>query len=769
MSLDEMASARRRDREALRIASDGRIVLQPATRERIRSSRGIFGLGTGAGRAGVVVALLWAASVGYAADVQLATRPWLQFLSRDSAAVHFETDAAVAAVVEYGEGQRLDRRVSGPAATWHRLVLTGLRPATVYAYRVKIGSEPISETHEFDTAFNFARGVAPAGESLPATDLYSRAAERILSRTGIARGYCLVLGCGTGQLAYELAKRSELIVVGADEDAAAIGEARKRLRAAGVYGTRVTVRHVSSLAKLPFTSGFANLVVSESLLAAGQCPGTAAEMFRVLRPQGGVACLGVARAEQKGTVEQWLKAGGVKYEADDGLWLTVKRGPLPGAAWWSHQYGNPGNSSYSGETLQGVSQTSDMALQWLGPPGADFGLDRNPRMPAPLATNGRLFHQGMNRLIALDCYNGAVLWSLEIPDLRRVNMPRDASNWCADDERLFVAVKEKCLSFDGGTGWLVRAYGLPEAGLRATHEWGYVARAGGKLFGSSVRRGTGYTGFMLGAGWYDATQGPGTEKVCSDDLFAYERDTGHLAWRYAGGVIINTTLAIGDGRVYLVESRNPEIKASESRRIGSAQLWADQYLVALDADGGAKCWEQKLSVEPGIAAFYLIHSGGALVLASSASGKYHLSCFAASDGRLRWTASQAWLGADHGAHIQHPVVVGDRAFLMPFGYDMKTGAVVTDKMPRGACGTVAATTRALIYRVKPHVSLWDFAAGKLSSWPTLRPSCWISTIPAGGMVLSPEGGGGCSCGGFLEVSCGFLPKPSGESRPEAER
>ncbi|MBM4082370.1 MAG: hypothetical protein FJ278_21880, partial [Planctomycetes bacterium] len=291
----------------------------------------------------------------------------------------------------------------------------------------------------------------------------------------------------------------------------------------------------------------------------------------------------------------------------------------------------------------------------------------------------------------------------------------------------------------------------------------------GKLFGSSVRTGTGYTGFMLGAGWYDATQGPGTEKVCSDDLFAYERDTGHLAWRYAGGVIINTTLAIGDGRVYLVESRNPEIKASESRRIGSAQLWADQYLVALDADGGAKCWEQKLSVEPGIAAFYLIHSGGALVLASSASGKYHLSCFAASDGRLRWTASQAWLGADHGAHIQHPVVVGDRAFLMPFGYDMKTGAVVTDKMPRGACGTVAATTRALIYRVKPHVSLWDFAAGKLSSWPTLRPSCWISTIPAGGMVLSPEGGGGCSCGGFLEVSCGFLPKPSGESRPEAER
>ena len=70
--------------------------------------------------------------------------------------------------------------------------------------------------------------------------------------------------------------------------------------------------------------------------------------------------------------------------------------------------------------------TDGLEVQWLGRPGADFGIDRNPRMPAPLAVNGRLFHQGMNRIIALDSYNGAVLWSLEIPALRRVNMPRDA-------------------------------------------------------------------------------------------------------------------------------------------------------------------------------------------------------------------------------------------------------------------------------------------------------------------------------------------------------
>ncbi len=54
------------------------------------------------------------------------------------------------------------------------------------------------------------------------------------------------------------------------------------------------------------------------------------------------------------------------------------------------------------------------------------------------------YHQGMNRMIALDAFNGAVLWSLEIPDLRRVNIPRDSANWCADESHVFAAVRIGC-------------------------------------------------------------------------------------------------------------------------------------------------------------------------------------------------------------------------------------------------------------------------------------------------------------------------------------
>ena len=52
--------------------------------------------------------------------------------------------------------------------------------------------------------------------------------------------------------------------------------------------------------------------------------------------------------------------------------------------------------------------------------------------------------------------------------------------------------------------------------------------------------------------------------------------------------------------------------------------------------------------------------------------------------------------------------------------------------------------------------MWDLRTGAVSSWTKLRPSCWLS------MILAPEGGGGCSCGNWLETSVGFLPKPSAE-------
>jgi hypothetical protein len=39
-----------------------------------------------------------------------------------------------------------------------------------------------------------------------------------------------------------------------------------------------------------------------------------------------------------------------------------------------------------------------------------------------------------------------------------------------------------------------------------------------------------------------------------------------------------------------------------------------------------------------------------------------------------------------------------------------------------------------------------------------RPGCWINILPAGSLVLIPEGSSGCTCGYPLQTSIAFVPQ-----------
>ena len=697
--------------------------------------------------------------------------PYVRYDAAGSAVICWETKLASPSVLAYGvEGQSLKRVTDAAPKKVHALRLDAIRANCVYSYKVIVpGGEKTEQTdgpYRFDTTFNYRPpSIAHLPPPWPDTGPCKAAAERIIRDTGVTKGYCLVYGFGEGRLAYELARQSELVVVGVSEDSAAVAKARKLLARAKLYGPRITVRHVESTAKLPFTDGFANLIVSEDILAGRKCPGDAAEMFRVLRP-GGIARFGAPHGP---AVEAWLKEGKVKYTVSrqGGLWATVTRAEVPGAGEWTHQYGRADNSAFGGEKLGGATATDELHVQWFGRPGADFGLDRNPRMPAPLAVGGRLFHQGMNRMIALDSHNGAPLWTLSIPDLRRVNMPRDASNWCADRDNVYVALRGACWTLDAYTGRRKATYRLPDKARRATHDWGYVARVAGKLYGSRVKAGSSYTDFWQKVSWYDQRSGYGTHKICSDELFAVDLPGGKTAWTYSGGVIVNTTITIGGGKVYFAESRDPEAMASPSSRITTGRLWSNQFLVALDAESGSKLWERPLETAPGIVVFFLVYSDGKLVLVSSSKDKYDLYAYSAVDGKDVWRAEHKWAANNHGGHMQHPAISGGAIFVEPSGYELATGKRLPLRMgAREGCSTRAAVSGALVYRGKARrISMWDTTTGKVSSWMNLRPSCWLSVIPACGMVLVPEGGGGCSCGNWLETSVGFSPRPKDETPP----
>ncbi|MHC4178056.1 MAG: LamG-like jellyroll fold domain-containing protein, partial [Planctomycetota bacterium] len=632
--------------------------------------------------------------------------PYLQFVSQSTAHVFWETEQPCPSVVEFGPTRSLGQRAEDPAANAvHRVTLTGLHPGKIYYYRIRQvdrEGEAAGKTYRFDTALNYTLPDWPDRPSPYADNAQARrdakAAERIIAETGVTKGYCLVLGCRDGQLAYELARRSELRITCVDTDPVRLGRVAERLMKGGIYGWRVSVRRVASWDKLPFTKYSANLIVSESMAATGECPADAGEVFRLLRPEGGVAYLGQFRDAdgqlRRKEIERWLQTAPMEpsvAEDSNGLWAKIVRRPLDGAGKWTHQYGHPDNSANSRDDLQGATETGHLQVQWLGRPGADFGADRNPRMPAPLSVSGRLFHQGLDRMVALDAYNGAVLWSLDVPGLLRVNMPRDASAWCADEDYLYVAVRDKCWRLDAQTGDRSATYPVIEKS-REKHDlrWGYVATSRGKLYGSAVKQGAAYTNIWGGGGegWYDGTSGATTLKVCSDRLFALQPESGKTVWTYENATIINTTIAIGGRRVYFVQCRHPQVTGQDSGRIGSPKLWNDQHLVALDAESGQKLWEKSIDTADGIVVFYLSYGDERLFITSSAAGKYNLYAFDARNGSALWDVNHAWTADNHGGHMQHPVVMQEIVYLEPCGYRVEDGTRITDRMGRhGGCAT----------------------------------------------------------------------------------
>ena len=706
-----------------------------------------------------------------APEFVLASGPLLQFTDRQTATVRWETKTPRPTVLEYHLEGSEKRIVDSKPKLQHEANLDNLKHNSVYNYVIKASLEDTesleTKSFECDTFFNYekispAEAESPFAESTDTNKIVA-AADRILRDTKIDRGICLVYGSHTGQLAYELARRSKLRVIGIDTDANRVAAARESLSDSGLYGVRVAIHHVDSYNDLPFPSNIANLIVSESQLTSGEPVGSASEVQRLLRPSGGVAYLG-QHLEDSAKLKAWTGSDGWKVTStpSKGAWARFDRGTQPGTGDWTHQYGSSNNSAFAGETLGGANSATEFVTQWLGRPGPRFHPDRNGRKPGPLSAGGRLYAQGLHRIVAADAYNGSILWSAEIPDMLRMNIPRDSSNWCADNEHVYVAVKDRLWQFDATNGTRSKMHQVvPGPNNSWEYDWGYIATRGNLLVGSALKKGSSYTEFWGGGnqGWYDAPKGAVTDKVCSDNLFGLNKSDGQTKWQYTDGLIINSTITLGKERAYFVECRNTKLKAADARRIGANELWKDQYLVAVNLKTGTKQWEQPIDTHDGVTMFSLASSGDTLALVASGAGKFHAYTYNATDGSSKWDHGFDWPGGkyDHGKAMSRPAIVGNTLYVRPKAFDLATGNVLDKTVPGGGCGTYACTENGIIFR-SSNVTLWNAQSGKSSSWSRLRPGCWLSTIPASGMLLSPEAGGGCSCGNWLETSIVLAPK-----------
>lgn len=612
------------------------------------------------------------------------------------------------------------------------------------------------------------------------TPVYRAAAEAIVTESGVTKGYCLVLGAEQGRLAFELARRTDLHIVGIEPNAAKVQIARARLDAAGLYGARVVIDH-GDLSALPYSNYFANLIVSDTLLVTGGIPGDPGRTARHLKPCGGVICLGLPAerlsklgVSPRDTLAGWLdtmQLGRCRISETNGLWASLRRGALPGAGRWTHQYADAGNTACSDDKLLGGS----LGLLWFGEPGSAPMVNRHDAAAAPLAVNGRLFVQGENVVMAYDSYNGALLWKRDIPGAMRSRLKAvECGNLAACEDSFFVALPDKCLRLDAGTGKTLATYPLPSAG-DGTTRWGFLAYAEGVLYGSTMQN-----------------QGVST------GLFAYDADSGELAWTYKGGHIINLTIAIGDGWVFLVDSsitpeqREQLLRQDKSHLAGlkgedavaaeqTAKKIDVRMAVALDAKTGGKLWETPVDVTDcsktaiGGGELTAMYRDGVVVLCgANANGHYWKQFLAGQFSERRLVALSGRTGerlwACDANYRHRPVVVGDTIFAEPWAFDLKTGQQRTRANPITGvetpwqflrpghhCGAVSACPQMLLMR-SYFTAYYDLQEDSgIRHFAGQRPGCWINTIAADGLALVPEASAGCLC--LIPITCSLALEP----------
>ena len=598
-------------------------------------------------------------------------------------------------------------------------------------------------------------------------------AAKAVDANPLNQGYCLVLGAGRGQLAYELAQQTNMQIIAVSNDPKQLVHTREALRQAGLYG-RVVV-HQGPLDQLSYANQVFNLVCCDREILQGPAAVSLEHIYQLLRPSGGVAVINpqLAPGASSPSLQTWAKpipSEAVHRFGPQGQRFVIRRSQLKTTGDWTHMYAGPENTSCSQDQLV----RGPLQLQWFGRPGPQDMVDRHHRTVPPLVVGGRMFLPGNNRILGVDAYNGTVLWRRSLADFRRVGAMRDSGSMVATADIVYAVANKDCYLLSAATGKEVGKFSTPPRTDDQPRHWGYIAQVGNELYGSTTQVGAArhdHSRKQIDETYYDFIP-----LVTSDSIFCRDRKQGTLRWSYQPrGAIVNPTITITEDRVFFVESDNAKTLENRSGRSTLSQLLGSgSRLVALDRHQGKLLWAKPSGLKEVQHHLFLGYAQGKLVAVGTRNHQdgnkqqvwYDIRAYSANDGKVLWKATQNQrqaVGGSHGEQDHHPAIVQNIVYVEPFAYHLETGARRSNwNMVRGGhgCGTISASATTCFFRAG-HPTMCDLSTGKLSKVTQVsRPGCWINMIPAAGLLLIPEASSGCTCDYPIQTSMAFGPVPT---------
>ena len=541
------------------------------------------------------------------------------------------------------------------------------------------------------------------GATLTSSANASEKTDRLLEQLGVNRGICVVLGDPSGELAMELARESDLLVYTQLPKSEQVDRVRRAAEAAGLDATQIQIDQ-GDPGRLHLADN-----VADALVAVGDVGQLSQrEALRVLRPRGR-ALLG----------EREL----------------VK--PVPeGMDDWTHPYHGPDNNPVSDDRLI------------LAPYMTQFLAD--PRYgPAPqvaVAAGGRVFkafghvawHEReeplLNTLVAVDGFNGTMLWSRPLPEGFMVHR----NTIIATADVLYLGDDKSCKLIDTATGRIQDEI-RPPVDVAGGTFWKWMALDGGVLYA--------LTG----------------EAEQANETMRWKREAHGWPWTGVSKGYNQAKHPWGFGRNLLAIDPNTkkvlwhhrEDEAADARAVcmNGRQIFAFRfgtYLTCLDAKTGKVLWQKTNDKDPELfeaigeylprqswqtnwrTTTYLKCTDEALYFAGPQIGK--LLAVSTRDGRILW---------------QHPydnfqlIIHSDGLYGIsgPWGnnlskkFDPKSGEVLAEfDAGRRACTRPTATSDSILFRAMGGSVRFDLGSASPRWISPMRPPCHDGVTVANGLL-----------------------------------
>lgn len=641
-----------------------------------------------------------------------------QIVALDREALEFIITGSEAVVGSDGQVSAID--YNGQRTQWWKHAVEGRVLGLAAGNGYVVATTDRGMVYLFDGSPEPRPAVAAIVSVPPADAAADREAKEILAASGTTAGYAVEFGAGTGELALALARQSELHILAVEPDPARAAQARKRIAAAGLYGSRITV-HVASLTATAFPKHCANLLIAPRQASS---PAVLAEMRRLRRPYTGVIS-----------------------ERESGKIILEKGADPVGTGSWTHQNGNAANTLCSDdEVVKG-----QLSMFWFR--DVEFEVaNRHGQGPAPLVHQGFMVVAGVNGLCCLDAYNGRKLWEFPLPQLladydgihHDVGIGDTGGPFCIGGDSVYVKRGPRCLRIELSSGKLRGEFNTPVAAAAPNRNWGYLAWENGILLGSVENQAHNVSPR------YQLSE-LRTESVL---LFALDPDSGAVKWQYQPkGSIRHNSVAIAGGRLYLIDRPIVEAdRVTNFNRLGKAapKLAPGDApggtLLALDLGTGKTLWQNAsdiwgtqlaVSAKHGVVLMnYKAVRHNFFEVPSEVGGR--LAGFDSTTGKRLWD--------QEGKYQTRPVINDTTIYAQGGAWDLKTGSALPWALQRSyGCGQISASRNLLLFR-SATLGYLDLArTAGTENYGGIRPSCWINAIPAAGLVLVPDGSSKCQC------------------------